>query len=539
MAAEHGLYFLSSVSESAGDLVGIVFSLHFLFSCSSVAVAIFILWTVTSYFTSPLRKYPGPFLARFTRLWYMYQVYTGNSHLVLERLHKKYGPIVRIGPNFVDIDKPEIIPNVFALKEDWQKTKFYHASSALVNGQTVYNIFSETDPAQHKRERQPISRFYSSASIRRKEPVMNNVIKELCKQLEGRYVDGENANQDCDLGQWILFYTWDVVGITTYSQPMGYLESGCDFDGTLHIANKAMDYFALVGTVPWLDKVFDKNPVWRMGPPGFSTVTDISIKRLEDRLQGKDGDHHSSDQTDFLDHFISVRNANRDKTSLAQTISWLMVNMIAGADTTAIAIRSVLYFGLKHPQIWKRLTEEILKADFRGQTPPPYQKVKELPYTDAVVREALRILPGVSMSMERYVPKGGFILPDGDFLPGGTIVGMNPYILGRNKEVYGNDADQFCPDRWLRNRENGEADARFKERLAAMNQADLSFGCGSRNCLGRNVGLYQIYKVLATLITLYVIELVDPEKEWKVTNSWFPRQEGLEVRIRKRSADRP
>ncbi|KAI1056935.1 hypothetical protein LB507_002367 [Fusarium sp. FIESC RH6] len=496
-----------------------------------VPIVTFWLWTITSYVSSPLKKYPGPFLARFTRLWYMYQVSTGDSHLVLEKLHKQYGPIVRITPSIIDVDIPEIIKSIFNTKDDWLKTPFYHGSSALVNGQIVLNLFSQTDPAKHRKERKPIAKFYSTSGVTALEPHINKVIDQLCWQLEQRFMDGNNVGKVCDIGQWILFYTWDVVGAVTFSQPIGYLENGYDFDSTLHNADKALDYFSVVGTMPFLDRILDKNPICHIGPPGFNTITGISVKHLVDRYQGNDKDYHDPEQPDFLDKFIGVKNANPEEADDAQIVSWLMVNMIAGADTTAITIRSALYFGLKHPECWQRLTDEILAADF-GDKVPAFKHVKPLPYTDALIREALRMLPGVAMTMERYVPKEGFTLPNGDFIPGGTILGMNPYILARNKSVYGQDAAVFRPERWLQSDEEDEQD--YQKRLLMMNEADLSFGGGSRICIGKNMGLFQTYKVLSRLITLYEIELADPQKEWKVINSWFPRQEGLKVRLRKR-----
>ncbi|KAJ3546966.1 hypothetical protein NM208_g1739 [Fusarium decemcellulare] len=524
-------YLDSSILDSAGGLLqsSSCLFLFFIIPFSTVS-----LWTIAAYFSSPLKKYPGPFLARFTRLWYLYQASTGDSHLVLEELHQKYGPIVRITPSIIDVDIPELIKTMFSIKGDWLKTPFYHGSSALVNGQIVLNLFSQTDPVKHRRERQPIAKHYSSAGISVLEPHMDKVVDQLCDQLEKRFMDGDNAGKVCNIGQWILFYTWDVVGAVTFSQPIGYLEKGYDFDGTLHNADKAMDYFTVVGTMPFLDRVFDKNPICHIGPPGFNTITGISIKHLVDRYQGNDKEYHNPETPDFLDKFIEAKNANPDNVDDAQIVSWLMVNMIAGADTTAITIRSSLYFGLKHPRVWKRLTDEILAAGFHGRTPPSYKEVKALPYVDAVVREALRMLPGVSMTMERYVPREGFTLPNGDYLPEGTIVGMSPYILARNRSIYGEDAEFFRPDRWLRDEANGETEEAFQKRLLLMNQTDLSFGGGSRICIGKHMGLFQTYKVLATLITLYEIELADANKEWKVINSWFPRQEGLEVKIRKR-----
>lgn len=130
--------------------------------------------------------------------------------------------------------------------------------------------------------------------------------------------------------------------------------------------------------------------------------------------------------------------------------------MIACADTTAITIRSDLYCSLKHLRVWKRRTDEILEAGFTGSTPPRYKDVKALPYTDAVTREALRMLPGVSMTMERYVPRWGFTLPSGDYLPEGTVAGTSPFILAQNKSIFGEEADCFRPERWLCDAEDGE-----------------------------------------------------------------------------------
>ena len=53
----------------------------------------------------------------------MYQVSTGDSHLVLEKLHKQYGPIVRITPSIIDVDIPEIIKSIFNTKDDWLKVR--------------------------------------------------------------------------------------------------------------------------------------------------------------------------------------------------------------------------------------------------------------------------------------------------------------------------------------------------------------------------------------------------------------------------------
>jgi cytochrome P450 len=62
----------------------------------------------------------------------------------------------------------------------------------------------------------------------------------------------------------------------------------------------------------------------------------------------------------------------------------------------------------------------------------------------------------------------------------------------------------------------------------------LTFGNGSRICVGRNLALLEIYKVVATLVRRFEIELAYPEKEWEVTCSWFPRQKGVITNLKLR-----
>jgi cytochrome P450 len=164
-------------------------------------------------------------------------------------------------------------------------------------------------------------------------------------------------------------------------------------------------------------------------------------------------------------------------------------------------------------RVWQRLRAELAAAGItKDSCPVSFKTCKAIPYLDAVVREALRMLPGVSLSLERYVPEGGYRFRNSDFVPQGAMVAVNPYLVCRHKSVWGADADEFRPERWLRDEEGGETEEEFAARLRKMNDAHLSFGAGSRICLGKSMGLMQVYKVVATLATLYDVELVDPQR---------------------------
>ncbi|KAL4883507.1 cytochrome P450 [Aspergillus karnatakaensis] len=486
------------------------------------------IWFLTTYFLSPLRRFPGPLLAGWTNLWRMLKVRQGRYHEVIHALHKKHGPVVRIAPNVLDLDFPELIKTIYDFKADYLKTEFYHGSSVKNNGKILYNIFSECDPETHARDKRPIAKHYSLTDVLLLEPHIDEQIEYLCQRLEEKFINTSSQEQPCDIDDWISFYTWDVVGKVTFSQPIGYLEKGYDFDNTLNTANRSMDYFAMVGQMPILDRILDKNPIYRLGPPSFGTITNISLQRLVSRLQKKD-EHHDPAKPDFLDRFIEAKSLYPDVVDDAQIIAYLLINMVAGADTTSITITAALYLCLKNPDIWNRLKTEIPAAT----QPISYKSARQYPYLEAVIREAMRFHPAVAMTLERYVPAGGLTLPTGQYIPAGTIVGMNPYITSRITSIFGDDADVFRPERWLHDA-NGETESAFRERRRRMAAADLTFGGGSRVCIGKHLGLLQVYKVLATLVARYDISLVDPEREWETHNSFFVRVRGVKIWLARR-----
>lgn len=145
--------------------------------------------------------------------------------------------------------------------------------------------------------------------------------------------------------------------------------------------------------------------------------------------------------------------------------------------------------------------------------PIPYSKASTLSYLDAVIHESMRMYPAVAMMLERVVPEGGLTLSDGRGIPAGTIVGINPWVIGYTSDVFGTDLDSFLPERWLKTER--ETEDEYQERRGAMRNADLSFGAGNRICIGKNMANVEMYKIVPTLLKKYKVsvahhyELVD------------------------------
>lgn len=103
--------------------------------------------------------------------------------------------------------------------------------------------------------------------------------------------------------------------------------------------------------------------------------------------------------------------------------------------------------------------------------------------------------------MERVVPAGGAII-DGNVVPEETIVSCSTWVIHRHKPIYGDDVEVYRPERWL--------EASPAQR-AEMERFLCPFGFEERMCLGREIGLFEVYKVGATLFRDYEVRIKSPE----------------------------
>ena len=116
---------------------------------------------------------------------------------------------------------------------------------------------------------------------------------------------------------------------------------------------------------------------------------------------------------------------------------------------------------------------------------------------------------------------------------------MNPWVLHRDPRIFGEDAKEWKPERWLAPSSNDKSSIGGKptaadEGIKRMDRHVLSFGAGARVCLGRNIAMLELHKLLPALLMRYEIKLARPEREWRIRNGWLVRQEGLDVLLEKR-----
>ncbi|KAF2465305.1 cytochrome P450 [Lindgomyces ingoldianus] len=468
---------------------------------------------VFAYLSSPLRTLPGPFLAKFSDVWRLLNHYNRQHIKTQQKLHEKYGNVVRIGPNAVSLSDVSLVKTIYSTRGTYLKSDYYSVNDALQNGHIIPNLFSTRSNEFHSSALKPIQKLYSFSSALDLEPLMDDTVRALCSELEKRFITGVNAGKTCDIADWISFFTWDFLGDMTFSKRMGFMEQGKDVGGMIETAEKVMGYFSVVGQMPILDKFLGKNPYCPIKFADFAVPAGFCIQRFAERDQNRE--EHK--ENDFMNGFLEAKNQYPELVSDNEVIGYLMLNILGGADTTAIVLKAIFYWILKNPGVKAKLVAELRSAKLAF--PSAYTVVEKLPYLDACIKEGLRIHPVVGHILERIVPPSGLTLSNGTVLPPGTIVGMNPWVLHRNAEVFGPKPDAFVPERWIQ--KEWESDSEFEGRIRIMKDADLSFGSGNRTCLGRPLALVELYKVTATLFGKYDMDLVHLHSEWELHEQWF------------------
>lgn len=211
-------------------------------------------------------------------------------------------------------------------------------------------------------------------------------------------------------------------------------------------------------------------------------VADAIDRRLDKAFQQPAKAKAQTERHTFLDNLLS---GTHNKQQLR---SELLNNLMAGRDTSASLLSNTWFELAQQPRVWQRLHQEVQDA-FHGHKPSSQHQLQELPYLRAILNESMRMYPQIAengrMALEDTVlPRGGGA--DGMssvFVPKWKIVMWGNYVLQRDPDNFGENADEFKPERWLG--EDGRTDLK-------PGFAYLAFGAGPRQCMGRKCSSYPI-----------------------------------------------
>ena len=335
-----------------------------------------------------------------------------------------------------------------------------------------------------------------------------------------------------------MWFALDVIGDITYSQRFGFLDKGEDIAGLLKALHGVLRYGTLAGIYarihPLLFSITAK--LGMGGAAGRNYLMQYVNERIQQRKAekkaagkdvGKTGPRDEGMPMDFLEKLLLAHDKDPEKVTPYHVFMMGLSNIIAGSDTTAVSLSSILYNLLKHPDTLVKLRDEIRQFEAEGRCGNPnvsFKESQDMPYLQAVMKEALRIHPATGLPLWRVVTEGGVEIC-GTFFPDGSIIGINTWCAHYSEDVFGLDAHVFRPERWL------EAQAEGGERLKAMESYWMPFGLGSRTCIGRHISFLEMSKLIPQLVRQFDFELAHPERPWKTENNWFVKPIDFEVKV--------
>ncbi|MCJ1307725.1 hypothetical protein MMC25_001373 [Agyrium rufum] len=220
----------------------------------------------------------------------------------------------------------------------------------------------------------------------------------------------------------------------------------------------------------------------------------------------------------FLDADASVDN---DLTNQ------LMTFLIAGHETVAASLSWALYALCQYPDVQKRLREEVLLrlgAELSNEKAAPItsESIDSLPYLSAFCSEVLRLWPPVVLTV-RVADCNTSIL--GTFVPKGTVLILAPLATNRSTALWGGDANEFNPDRWMKpgQANSGGADTNF---------AQMTFLHGPRSCIGQSFARAEFVCLVAMWVGRFKeTRFADEKYIMEVRNGITARPDAHKVKV--------
>ncbi|KAH6845850.1 cytochrome P450 [Chaetomium sp. MPI-CAGE-AT-0009] len=469
-----------------------------------------------------LSHIPGPFTAGFSKIWIFREAIRLRLPAAYEEMGKRYGSLVRVGPNELVTDDPDILRRMMAARSPYTRGPWYEAFRVDPSRD---NVLTLRDDHIHNARRAKILPGYSGKENLSMESSIETQIAKLVELIETKYLSTDQDYRPMDWGVKAQYFTLDVIGELAWGQPMGFLDQDADVYDYIKITMTSVPAMMVLSTYPMLARLLQSRFLRTLLPKetdkiGFGALIAIANHVTAERFKPGAPDHH-----DMLGSFI--RHGLNEDEAAAETL----VQIVAGSDTSASTIRAVTLYILSNPPVYKRLQAEIDEAIAMAKISSPVKDAegRQLPYLQAVIKEGLRMMPPVGGGMFKQVPPEGDII-DGKFVPGGTQIGSNVMAIHRSKKIYGPDADIYRPERWL------EAEG---EQLARMSSTvDLVFHYGKFQCPGKGVAWMEFNKIFVELLRRFDFSLVNPVHPAQIRNAGLWLIEDFWVRVTRRNEER-
>ncbi|KKY14442.1 putative cytochrome p450 [Phaeomoniella chlamydospora] len=452
---------------------------HITASISAIVVFCVVYAITTTYLNyRKLRHINGPLLAKISPIWMFYYTYRGTLYLAVEDALKKYGSPVVVGPDVIVTDDPVIQRHMAAPRSPYVKGRWF---KGMKFDPRMDNLLSMSDEKAHTELRAKLMPGYTGKEVPDLESDMDDRIIELVDLIRRDYVD---KNEAMDFAELVSYFTLDVLTKIAFGRSLGFLIKNQDLYDYHKSTAAFYPFMELSSNHPTVLAFLNSRAMKGAAPKptdkiGFGAIIGEVHKAVAERF-APDGKKIPDMLGSFINHGLTQQECEVES----------LLQILAGADSTATALRTTFLFILTNPTAYAKLRNEVIATVATGNAVYPVitsTQTKELPYLQACIKEGLRMFMPLQGLAGRVSPPGGDTI-NGVFIPGGIEVGISTYAMNHRRDFYGPDADTFRPERWL---DNDPASIKEYERTN-----ELVFGAGRSTCLGKGIAMMELGKAI-------------------------------------------
>ncbi|KAI1790098.1 cytochrome P450 [Ganoderma leucocontextum] len=519
-------------------------------------LVLYFMWRlVRNYFvSSPLDKIPGPPSGSIIS-GNLFQLFNHNGWEFVDDFVQTYGPLAKChgfyGSRMLHVYDPKAMHSIYVKDQEsfyrGERTEwFVHCPAAL--GLLLGPGLLATHGPAHKKQRKMLNPVFSGAHMRNLTPLFYNVADRLRMAIGSQVKDGP---KDIDVLAWMGRAALELVGRggLGYSFDTLVSESRNEFAEAVKALKPAMNDTPLVRELapflPYLGPAWFRRFLLHLVPipriQRLKNLTDTLSKAAKDIYLAKKaaierGDtellHSVGEGKDIMSVLLreNMKASEEDKLPEEEVLSQMGTFILAGVDTTSNALSRVLHLLCLSPDVQETLRTELREAQEQYGRDIPYDELCALPYLDAVCRETLRLHAPVNISareatVDTVIPLSEPLrCTDGTVImevpvPKGTNILLNLRGCNTNKALWGEDAWEWKPERWLRPLPKAVEDARIPGIYANL----MTFISGGHSCIGFKFSQLEMKIVLSTLVSNFQFEL-SPDKPifWNFAGIAYP-----------------
>lgn len=283
----------------------------------------------------PLRKYPGPLYASFTRVPFWIASLHGDSHTFVHSLHEKYGPVVRYSPSAISYTEAQAWRDICGYEKGRRENpKASWFQLPAHNG--VPSIFAIPDGDEHARVRRVFSPAFSERSLKQQEALFQRYVDLLLSKIRQQCQAGGDGR--VEMVRMLNYMAFDIMAELCFGEPLGLLDK-------MEYSQWVASVFGAVKMLPFL-QICEYYPllgdlVHKLEPKWAREMRDTHFRHSADRVDSRLAD--GSDKPDIWNLLLS-EDGKQHRLTLDEMHSNSETFMLAGTETTG----KILMYPMAH-----------------------------------------------------------------------------------------------------------------------------------------------------------------------------------------------